>query len=139
MKHVEFNIPVVRGFQSGHAFYTAMCPIRLLPKLFPVGVDESTSETLQSFRRVNIARVRDIAKKVVNHHDTYHIDSVTVSVEREVRFVTCEKGRAKDPITGELFIPLDSRLTILDGIHRIFGLQRALAKCPSLGDRKSVV
>lgn len=134
MRYPEFNIPAIRGFQSGHAFYTAMCPIRLLPKLFPIGVGASTSDSHQSFRRINSARVQDIARKVVAHRDDYHIDSVTVSVEHEVRFLAAETSRSKLPTPGELFIPLDARLTILDGLHRIFGLQHALAECPSLGD-----
>ena len=76
MKHVEFNIPAVRGMQGGHAFYTAMCPIRLLPRLFPVGVDQSTSDSHQSFRKVNLARVREIAKDIVAHHDDFHFAGI---------------------------------------------------------------
>ena len=134
MKHVEFNIPAVRGIQGGHAIYTAMCPIRLLPKLFPVAVGESTSDARQLFRRPNAARVREIATEIVEHCDDFHIATVTVSVEHEVRFVAAENARTKLPIVGELFIPLAARLTILDGLHRIYGLQRALSKCPSLAD-----
>ena len=134
MKHVEFNIPAVRGMQGGHAFYTAMCPIRLLPKLFPVGVDDSTNDTHQSFRKANVARVREIAKDIVEHRNDFHIAAVTVSIEHEVRFIAAENTRSKLPVVGELFIPLEARLTILDGVHRIYGLQRALAECPSLAD-----
>ena len=134
MTHLEFSIPAVRGTQASHAFYTAMLPIRLLPKLFPVRVDDSTSNVHQSFRKANVARVRDIAKDIVQHCDDFHIGAVTVSVEHEVRFVAAENTRSKLPCIGELFIPLEARLTILDGIHRIYGLQRALAECPSLAD-----
>ncbi len=134
MTRPEFNIPAVRGTQAGHAFYTAMCPIRLLPRLFPVGVDQTTSDAHQSFRKVNIARVREIAKDIVAHHDDFHLAAVTVSVEQQVRFVAAGNAPPKQVAVGELLIPLEARLTIVDGIHRIYGLQRALKDCPSLAD-----
>ena len=134
MTRSEFNIPAVRGKQAGRAFYTAMCPIRLLPRLFPVGVDQTTSDSHQPFRKVNVSRVREISKDIVAHHDDFHLAAVTISVEHEVRFVAAGKPRAKQMTVGDLFIPLEARLTILDGIHRIYGLQRAFKQCPSLGD-----
>ncbi|MDA1055732.1 MAG: DNA sulfur modification protein DndB [Planctomycetota bacterium] len=134
MNRPEFNIPAVRGTQAGRAFYTAMCPIRLLSKLFPVGVDQTTSHSHQSFRKVNLARVREIAKDVVAHHDDYHLASVTVSVEQQVRFIAAENARPKQVAVGELLIPLEARMTIVDGVHRILGLQRALKEFPSLAD-----
>lgn len=134
MKSAEFTIPAVRGMQSGHACYSAMCPIRLLPRLFPVGVDRSTGSNHQSFGKVNRTRVRDIARAIVDSRDSYHIASITVSIEQRVRFVPVTKFRTTLPVAGELFIPLDAKLAILDGLHRVFGLQRALAECPSLAD-----
>ena len=134
MARPEFSIPAVRGTQAGHAFYTAMCPIRLLPRLFPVGVDQTTSDAQQSFRKVNRARVREIAKNIVAHHDDFHLAAVTISVEQQVRFVAAGTARPKQVAVGDLIIPLEARLTIVDGIHRIYGLQRALKECPSLAD-----
>ncbi len=134
MTRTEFNIPAVRGTQGGHTFYTAMCPIRLLPRLFPVGVDQSTSDSHQSFRKVNLARVREIAKDIVTNHDDFHLAAVTVSIEQQVRFVAAGNARPKQLAVGDLFIPLEARLTIVDGNHRIYGLQRALKECPTLAD-----
>ncbi len=134
MARPEFSIPAVRGTQAGHAFYTAMCPIRLLPRLFPVGVDQTTSGAQQSFRKVNRARVREIAKNIVAHHDDFHLAAVTISVEQQVRFVAAGTARPKQVAVGDLIIPLEARLTIVDGIHRIYGLQRALKECPSMAD-----
>ena len=134
MTRPEFNIPAVRGTQAGRAFYTAMCPIRLLPRLFPVGVDQTTSGSHQSFRKVNLARAREIANDIVAHHDDFHLAAVTISVEHKIRFEAVGSARPKQIVVGELFIPLEARLTIVDGIHRIYGLQRALKECPSLAD-----
>ena len=105
-----------------------------MSRLFPVGVNTTTTDSHQSFRKVNSERVRDIARDLVAHHDDYHLAAVTVTVEHEVRFVPTGNIRSKQPTVGELFIPLEARLTILDGVHLIFGLQRALKECPSLAD-----
>lgn len=134
MNYPEFNIPAVRAFQGGNIFYTAMCPIRLLPKLFPIGTDQSISDAHQSFRQANMTRVREIAKEIVAHRDSFHLSAITITVEHQVRFDVARTSRDKKPSAGELYIPLDARMTIIDGIHRIAGLQRAMKDCPSLAD-----
>src|SRR6185295_12266921 len=98
----EFSISAVRGTQGGHAFYTAMCPIGLLPRLFPVGVDETTSESHQSFRKANVTRIREIANDIVAHRNDFHLAAVTISVEHQVRFIATRNARAKQPTVGEL-------------------------------------
>lgn len=134
MKHVEFSITAIRAMQGGHLFYTTMCPIPLLAKLFPVGVDDTTGDAHQSFRKAKVARVREIASDIVAQSGAFHLAAVTVSIEHGVRFVAAKKSPPNHPSVGELFVPLEARLTIIDGIHRILGLQRALPDCPQLRD-----
>ncbi len=134
MNYTEFNIPAVRAAQGGQTFFTAMCPIRLLPKLFPIGTDQSISDAHQSFRHANQTRIREIAKEIVTHHDCFHLSAITITVEQQVRFEVVGTARQKKPLAGELFIPLDARMTIIDGVHRIAGLQRAMKDCPSIAD-----
>lgn len=130
----EFKIPAVRGIHGGHAFFTAMCPIRLLPRLFPIGVDKSTNDALQSFRKVNLTRVREIAKNIIAHREDFHLATITISVEQHVCFLPAGPHRPKEPTYGDLVVPLEARLTVVDGMHRIFALQRALKDCPSLAN-----
>lgn len=134
MKSAEFSLPVIRGKQAGRAVYTAMVPLRLLPKLFPIGVDSATTDQPQSFRQVNAERVREIARHVVTHRDDYHLGAVIVSVEQKVRYVPLDSTRTPDPAQGNLVVPLDAPLVIHAGKHRVFALQRALKECSALGD-----
>jgi DNA sulfur modification protein DndB len=134
MARIEFTIPAVRGTQGGHTYYTTMCPIRLLPRLFPIVVDDETGGSHQSFRKVNLKRVGEITKDILAHHEDLYLASVTISVEHAVRFDGGKEAGSKFPTTGQLSIPLAARLTIVDGIHRIYSLQRALNERPSLGD-----
>jgi DNA sulfur modification protein DndB len=134
MKSAEFSLPVIRGKQAGRAVYTAMVPLRLLPKLFPIGVDGTTTDQAQSFRQVNAERVREIARDIVAHRDDYHLGAIIVSVEQKVRYVPLENGQAADSGHGSLIVPLAAPLVIHDGNHRVFALQRALKECPALAD-----
>jgi hypothetical protein len=36
----EYVLPVIRGIQAGHEYYISMCPVRLIPKLFPFDDEE---------------------------------------------------------------------------------------------------
>ncbi|MEI8379660.1 MAG: DNA sulfur modification protein DndB [Planctomycetota bacterium] len=134
MSVIEFSIPVVQGRQGGRPFYTGMCPIKLLPKFFPIGTNPELADTHQSFRSVNLARVREIAKEIVAHHENFNLAAVTISIEQSVRFVAAAGSTSKSLATGELRIPLDARMTIIDGIHRIYGLQQALKVHRDLGE-----
>lgn len=134
MKSAEFSLPVIRGKQAGRAVYTAMVPLRLLPKLFPIGVDSATTDQPQSFRQVNTERVREIARDIVAHRDDYHLGAVIVSVEQKVRYVPLPGSEAADAGHGSLVIPLAAPLVIHDGNDRVFALQRAVKECPALAD-----
>src|SRR6185295_7303650 len=60
--------------------------------------------------------------------------AVSVSVEHKVRFTPSDQSGAKSPAAGQLHIPLEAPLIILDGIHRVLALQRALIECPAIGN-----
>jgi DNA sulfur modification protein DndB len=107
-----------------------MCPICLLPRLFPI--DDATSETHQSFRNANRTRVREIVRYIVENPTDYHFAPFTVSVESKVRFVPAAPAQDGNPAIGQLFIPLESRFTLHDAVERIIALQRALTQCKSL-------
>ena len=131
MKSAEFILPVIRGKQAGRAVYTAMVPLRLLPKLFPIGVDNATNAQAQSFRQINAERVREMARDIVAHRDDYHLGAVIVSVEQKASFVPLG---SPDTGHGTLIVPLDAPLLIHDGNEQVFALQRALKECAALAD-----
>ena len=133
MTAFEFTLPAVRGFQSGRPCYSAMCPVRLLPKLFPVILSSATADE-QPFRKADGKRVREIACHFAANVDDVTLSAVTISVERRLRFVPSGTMRRGSPAIGELQIPLDARLVVQDGIHRLYGLQSALQMNATLAD-----
>ena len=54
----------LRGFQAGRDYYVAMCPLKLIPKIFLFDEDEIPAE-LRAQRALNKARVPEIAR----YHD----------------------------------------------------------------------
>lgn len=133
MSAFEFSLPAVRGYQSGRPCYSAMCPVRHLPKLFPTNLSATVSDD-HAFRKADMKRVREIARHFAANAADVTLSAVTISVESRLRFVSTGTARRNTPAIGELQIPLDARLVVQDGIHRIYGLQGALRINSALAD-----
>jgi DNA sulfur modification protein DndB len=134
MDKIEFSLSALRGTQGGHTVYTAMLPIRLLPRLFPIRVDAQQGDLHQSFRHANVTRVRGIAVNLMRHRGDTNFPPVVLSIEQPVRFTTHERAVTGKITAGQLAIPLDARVHVIDGIDLIYALQRVLAEQPERRD-----
>lgn len=130
MDGFNHTFPALRGTQAGAEFYVAMCPMRLLPKLF-VFDDEEVPPELRAQRTLNRHRVPEIAKYLVQNRTNYVVSALTASVDQSVKFNPL--GNRDEPTTlGTLELPMDARLLINDGQHRRAAVEEALAECPEL-------
>lgn len=132
------TFPAVRGVQAGRPCYVAMCPMRLIPKIFVFDEEEVPAE-LRSQRTLNKARVPEISAYLVDNASDYTISALTASVNGQVAF---------DPLSdtgvgqnmGSLSIPMDAQILINDGQHRRAAIENAIAENPELGhDHVSVL
>lgn len=122
----------IRGIQAGREYYTAMCPLKVIPRIFIFDEEELTAE-LRAQRTINRSRVPEIAAYVVENPRDYIFSSITASVDGEVRFEPHgDDGNAKN--IGRLLIPMASSFLINDGQHRRAAIEEALKKRPELGD-----
>ena len=126
------SFPALRGIQAGHEFFVAMCPMRLLPKIFVFDEDEIPPE-LRAQRTLNRQRVPFIARYLVENRDNYVISALTASVDSSVRFKE-ESEVGSGTSIGTLLIPMDARLLINDGQHRRAAIEEAIRECPDLRD-----
>ena len=126
------SFPALRGIQAGHEFYVAMCPMRLLPKIFVFDEDEIPPE-LRAQRTLNRQRVPFIARYLVDNRDSYVISALTASVDSSVRFKEQAEVGSGTSI-GTLLVPMDARLLINDGQHRRAAIEEAVRECPELRD-----
>ncbi len=136
----EFShtFPAVRGMQAGRPCYIAMCPMRIVPRLFIFDEDEVPPE-LRAQRALNRSRVPEIAAYLVNNGNDYTLSSLTASVDGMVKFEPLsDTGVGQD--MGSLTIPMDARILINDGQHRRAAIEEAIKENPELGyDRISVL
>jgi DNA sulfur modification protein DndB len=126
-----YNFPVLRGIQAGAEYYLAMCPLKLVPKLF-VYDEEVVPPELRAQRTLNKARIPGMAAYITNNPGEYTFSAITASISCEVVFTPIkEAGNEKN--LGNLSIPMDAKIIINDGQHRRAAIEEALKENPELG------
>lgn len=131
--HVSFA--AITGVQAGRAYYVAMCPLKLIPKMFLFDEDELPAE-LRAQRTLNRARVPEIARYMTENPTEYVFSAITASVDGEVLF---EPYMQDVGFMGRLSIPMTAKFIINDGQHRRAAIEEALKEKPELGDETIAV
>lgn len=129
----EFHhtFPAARGIQAGRPCYVAMCPLRLIPKIFVFDEEEVPVE-LRAQRSINRSRVPSIASYLIDNPNDYTLPSITASIDGAVGFEpSSDTGLGQS--LGLLSIPMDARILINDGQHRRAAIEHALQARPELG------
>jgi DNA sulfur modification protein DndB len=122
----------MRGIQAGREYYSAMCPLRVISKIFLFDEEELTPE-LRAQRTLNRSRIPEIASYVVDNPRDYIFSSITASIDGDASFEPFSRDGTGQNI-GRLIIPMTSRFLINDGQHRRAAVEEALMRRPELGD-----
>jgi DNA sulfur modification protein DndB len=140
MANLQFfhTFPAVRGMQAGRPCYVAMCPMRIVPKLFLFDEDEVPPE-LRAQRTLNTARIPQISEYLTQNPNNYTLSSITASIGEGVGFEpSADTGLGQN--IGVLSIPMDAQILINDGQHRRAAIEMAIKENPELAhDNISVV
>lgn len=132
MEAYNYQFTALRGIQSGREYYIAMCPLRLIPKIFLFDEEEIPPE-LRAQRVLNRARVPQIAQYIIDYPDDYVFSSLTASIDGDVNFESlAEHGYGRN--AGVLTVSMNSRFLINDGQHRRAAIEEALKQNPKLGE-----
>lgn len=126
-----FVFEAIRGVQASRDYFTAMCPLRQIPRLFLFAEEELPAE-LRAQRSLSTARVPLIARYIMDNPTEYVFSSLTASVDGEITFEPL--GDDPEGNVGLLSIPMRSRIVINDGQHRRAAIEEALKHVPHLGD-----
>lgn len=125
------SFPAVRGFQAGRPCYIAMCPMRIIPKLFIFDEDGVPPE-LRAQRTLNRNRIPEITSYLIDNPTDYTLSSLTASVDAMVTFEPmADTGFGQN--IGTLSIPMDAQILINDGQHRRAAIEDAIKQNPELG------
>jgi DNA sulfur modification protein DndB len=127
----SYVFSALRGFQAGRAYYVAMCPLKLIPKIFLFDEDEIPPE-LRAQRTLNRARVPEIAQYMIENRNEYVFSSITASLDGHVRFQPLGETGPQSNM-GQIVIPMTARFIINDGQHRRAAIEEALKDRPELG------
>ncbi|EAZ93062.1 hypothetical protein CY0110_03299 [Crocosphaera chwakensis CCY0110] len=126
----EYVLPVIRGIQGEREYYVSMCPLGILPKLFPLP-DESITPFKRSQRRLNKGRSRKICQYILENRHNYVFTAITASIDADTTFEAVGEVAEMRKL-GRLRIPIEGTLTIHDGLHRRVALEMALQANPQL-------
>lgn len=132
-----YVFPAIRGIQAKREYYTSMCPLRLLPKLFMFDEEEMPVE-LRAQRTLNKSRLPEISRYILDNPDGYVFSSITASIDAEVRFEPIGESGESSRV-GLLRVPMDATFIINDGQHRRAAIEMALRNNPELGDESIAV
>lgn len=128
----SYNFSALRGLQAGRQYFLAMCPLKLIPKIFLFDEDEIPAQ-LRAQRVLNRARVPEIAKYIADNPKDYVFSSIAASVDGNIRFEPVGSNPA-DANNGRLIVPMTAKFIINDGQHRRAAIEEALKEHPELGD-----
>ncbi|MBL6758240.1 MAG: DNA sulfur modification protein DndB [Pelagibacteraceae bacterium] len=120
----------IRGRQSGDDYYTVVCEMALIPKLFLFN-ETSIPTELRAQRHINKGRIPEMARYIVDNPKNYIFSALTASIDGSVKFKPL-KIENKETEVGELEISGDAKLMINDGQHRRAAIEKALAENPDL-------
>ena len=133
----SYTFPAMRGVQAGREYYVAMCPLRLLPKIFLFDENELPPE-LRAQRSLNTARIPEIKQYVIDNPNSYAFSAITASIDGEVEFRSASvDGQPSD--VGKLLVPMCARFGMNDGQHRRAAIEAVLQEKPELCDETIAV
>src|SRR5437773_5979219 len=127
-----YTFSALKGVQAGSEYFVAMCPLKLIPKIFLFDEDEIPPD-LRAQRALNRARIPEIAQYIIENPKEYIFSSITASIDGKVRFQPLAESGPQSNI-GQIIIPMTAKFIINDGQHRRAAIEEALKERPEMGD-----
>lgn len=131
IREYSHTFPAVRGIQAGRPCYIAMCPMRIIPKIFVFDEEEVPAE-LRAQRTLNKSRIPEISDYLISNPQDYTLSAITASVSEQVHFEPlADTGPAVN--LGMLTLSMDAQILINDGQHRRAAIEEAIKASHELG------
>lgn len=127
----SYVFSAIRGIQAGREYFVAMCPLKLIPKIFLFDEGEIPPD-LRAQRSLNRTRIPEISQYIIENPKEYVFSSITASVDKNVSFEPIGENGAGN--IGQLRVPMTARFILNDGQHRRAAIEEALKERPELGE-----
>lgn len=128
-----YTFPALRGRMGSRDYYVVVLPLSVMPRLFPASENSSLPPEARAQRKLNMTRVPEIARYILNHEDDWLFSSLTASYPDDAATFEPDKD---NPDMGMLHLELDAELLINDGQHRRAAIAAALRDDPTLAGQK---
>jgi DNA sulfur modification protein DndB len=125
-KEFRYSFPAIRGVQAKKEYYVAMCPLKVVSKIFH-STEEDLPPEFRAQRILNKTRIPEITNYIIDNRDDYVFSSLTVSIDGEMSFLPYA-----DSDLGRIDISMDAKFLINDGQHRRAAIEEALRINPEL-------
>lgn len=128
----SYRFPAIRGTQATRDFYSFMCPLGIVHKLF-VFDDVDIPDEFRAQRVLNKKRIPEISNYMLDNPTDYVFSSLTASIDGTITFEPASnESTLKD--VGVISIDMESKLIINDGQHRRAAIEEAIKINPKLKD-----
>lgn len=125
-----YQFSALKGRQAGRDYFAAMVPLGLVSKLFLFD-DAELKPEFRAQRKLNLARVPEIAKYVLQNPREYVFSALTASVDGDITFAPANVDGAQQDV-GMLCVAIGARFIINDGQHRRAAIEQVLKERPAL-------
>lgn len=133
MTMLTYNFSAIRGKQWGKDFYSFMCPLNIVTRLFKCE-DEMIPETIIKKRVVDEDLINELTDKIVSRKATYFIEPIMASIDAPINFKVLDDQYVE---IGVISFPMVSARFIVNGYEEKMAIERAMKIDPKL--RNSVL
>ena len=130
---LTYNFSAIRGKQSGKDFYSFMCPLNIVSRLFSED-DDSIPEIILNKRIINNNLVENLTDKILNQQGAYFVEPILAAIDEPINFKVLDNKYAE---IGVISFSMLSTCLIINGIEEKIAIERAIAKDAKL--RNSVL
>ena len=129
---VEYRFDAIRGIQADREYYVAICPMKIIPKLF-IFNEYDIPAKLRAQRTLRESRIPALKDYILSNPKEYIFSSLTASVDGHMKFLPSPHLGPEGKM-GKLSINMSAKLLINDGQHRRKAIEAALLEKPELGN-----
>ena len=128
MNSEVYSFDAIRGIQANREYYVAICPMKIIPKLFVFNESEIPAK-LRAQRKLRTSRIPKLKDYILSNLNEYIFSSLAASVDGPMKFIPSPHLGPEGKI-GRLSIDMSSKLLINDGQHRRKAIEAALTEKP---------
>jgi DNA sulfur modification protein DndB len=130
---MKVQFPAMKATMGKRVYYSTTMALSEVPRFFKFNDWEQADPSLRAQRVLNVARVPDITKYILDNEEGYLFSSITASYQSDVRYIPSEN----DDRVGMLEMDLEGMEFIInDGQHRAAAIAAALKENPDLGKER---